>query len=229
MGSVAGVIAGTGHSPVVDPNLLMWLDASYYSGSGTAWNNILTGSSSFNTTLVGTPTYSTANSGYLTLNGSTQYASVTGSTTAINTCTMVMWIYSAAAQASYTGLLYNRVIAPNIMGMNYNALTGNLGWTWSDDVTTYNYNTGLAIPNTTWTMLAVSVGTASTTFYVNGSTNTQTYAAAANTFTAITIGQDNLGSRLFNGRIGVVMLYNRTLSVAELNQNYNAYRGRYSV
>ena len=70
---------GLGHSPsVVTSGLVLALDAGNtksYPGSGATWTDL---SGNGNTgTLQNSPTYSSANSGYFTLNGSTQYATGT--------------------------------------------------------------------------------------------------------------------------------------------------------
>jgi len=39
----------------------------------------------------------------------------------------------------------------------------------------------------------------------------------------------NWGVGRFNGRMGMFMLYNRVLTVIEMEQNYAAIRGRYTI
>jgi hypothetical protein len=219
---------GIAYNPkIVTNGLVLCLDAGNtksYPGSGTTWTNLA--SSSFNATTVNSPTFT---SNYFTLNGSTQYFTVSETPlTSVTTCTILMWIYSAASQANYTGLFYNRN-GSNVSGMDFFTTTNKLGWTWNGDVTTYNYDTGLVVSQGVWSMVAISVGSTSTTFWVNSNSNTQTYTTAAQTFDAINIGRDPLSGRLFNGRIGVTGLYNRALTAAEIQQNFNATRGRYGI
>lgn len=68
--------AGGGLQPV-NTNLLFWVDAglaSSYPGSGTTWTDITPGGSSYNMTLVNTPTYTSGNAGYFSFNGTDQHA-----------------------------------------------------------------------------------------------------------------------------------------------------------
>ena len=45
----------------------------------------------------------------------------------------------------------------------------------------------------------------------------------------ILIGGYGTGSNVFNGRISNASVYNRVLSATEIQQNYNALRGRYGI
>ena len=47
--------------------------------------------------------------------------------------------------------------------------------------------------------------------------------------TAIDIGQDNQGSRFFNGNIASCQIYNRALTSTEVYNNFVANRGRFGV
>lgn len=213
---------------IVRDGLVLNLDARYqasYPRTGTTWTD-LTGNA-FNATSINSPTFT---DNYFSLNGSTQYFTVSGTPlTSVTTCTIVMWIYSAASQQAWTGLFYNR--GSNISGFHFSGSTNKLGWTWNNAATTYNYDTGLTVSQNTWSMVALSVGATSTTFYLNLSTNTQTYTTAAQTFNSVMIGRDPEPSapRYFNGRIATVSLYNRALSTVEMTRNFNALRGRFRI
>lgn len=213
---------------IVGNGLVLNLDARYqasYPGSGNTWTD-LTGNA-FNATSLNSPTFTNP---YFTLNGSTQYFTVSGTPlTSATTCTIVMWIYSAASQQAWTGLFYNR--GSNVFGFNFYGSTNKLGWTWNGAATTYNYDTGLTVSQNAWSMVALAVGSTSTTFYLNLATNTQTYTTVGQTFNSVMIGRDPEPSapRYFNGRISKVLLYNRQLSSTEMTQNYNALSGRYSL
>lgn len=222
-------MAITYNTSIVRSGLVLHLDAANpksYPGSGTAWRDL--SGLTYNATLVNSPTFT---NNYFALDGSTsQYFTVTGTPlTSTTTCTILMWIYSAASQAAFTGLFFTRN-ASNIAGINFRNTTNRLGWTWNNDAATYGYDTGLVVPQNVWSMVALSVGPTSTTFWLNSSSITQTYTTAAQTFNTISIGRDSAqASRLFNGRIATSMLYNRALTALEIQQNFEATRGRYNV
>jgi hypothetical protein len=66
--------------------------------------------------------------------------------------------------------------------------------------------------------------------FVNGTTaqtvNTRGYVTGAS---QPYISFTSAGAGSFNGLFGFLMIYNRTLSLDEINQNYNALRGRYNL
>ena len=213
---------------VVSSGLVLSLDAGNtrsYPGSGTTWTDL--SGNGFNATSVGSPTFT---DNYFTLNGSSQYFTLAATPlTSVTTCTMLMWIFNAAAQTPSAGLFFSR--NTTVKGMNFQFTNPTrLGWHWNDAAATYNYDTGLTIPQGSWSMVAVSVGATSTTHWVNTSSNTQSFTTVAQTFDSVNIGRESASNgRYFNGRIGVVNLYNRALSAAEIRQNFNALRGRYGI
>lgn len=68
------------------------------------------------------------------------------------------------------------------------------------------------------------------TWYINGSNAGSSSSAAQGTWnSAIYIGSYNSDNYWMNGSIANVKIYNRTLSAAEIAQNFAAYRGRYGL
>jgi hypothetical protein len=66
-------------------------------------------------------------------------------------------------------------------------------------------------------------GVNTTTYYQNGTT-----PAGLITATSIKLGRD-VDNYCFNGQIPVTKIYNRTLSAAEVRQNYNKYKTRFNL
>ena len=66
--------------------------------------------------------------------------------------------------------------------------------------------------------------------FVNGNTNSRsnpgTYASGTST---PRISFTGAGAGSWNGLVGFFMIYNRTLSLSEISQNFNALRGRYGL
>jgi hypothetical protein len=82
-------------------------------------------------------------------------------------------------------------------------------------------------------MVAVSVTSTAATAYlcqssgITSAINTVSHTSAI--LNDIKIGQDDFGGRFFTGNIAMAQLYNRALSAAEIQQNFNAHRGRFGV
>jgi hypothetical protein len=82
-------------------------------------------------------------------------------------------------------------------------------------------------------MVAVSVtNTTATAYLCQSSGITSATNIVSHTSTVlddIRIGQDNLASRFFNGRIAVAQIYNIALSAEQVSQNFAADRSRFGV
>jgi len=217
-------------APVVDSSLKLWLDAGQtasYPGTGSTWTD-LSGNGA-TTTLVGSPTYTSTGGVYLTFNGSTQYGTVSQTTT-LTSATFITWIYSNANQASYAGLLFNRSTNVFGTGLGYFGTNG-IGFHWNNDSTSYSWNSGLSVTNNVWCMVSVTVSPTTTTAYLNTTASTPlSFTAVSQSLDALRVANDSLSSsRSFNGRIGQVMMYNRALTADEITTNFNALRNRYGI
>ena len=215
---------------IVLSNLQLWLDAGQtdsYSGSGTTWND-LSGNSRTGT-LTNGPTYSSADGGSIVFDGSNDFVQCTGSLT-VTAATFVTWIRRNGNQGQYDGILFSR--GTNTTGMNFQA-SNQLGYHWNDAGNTYNWQSGLTIPNATWCMIAVSVTSTAATAYLcqtSGTTTaTNTVNHSSSVLNDIKLAQDDAGGRFFNGNISTAMLYNRALTSEEITKNFNAFRGRYGI
>jgi hypothetical protein len=135
----------------------------------------------------------------------------------------------------------------------FNATNGNSGfngiiakqWAWalfvSDNVliaydwgTGLNRSTGITVGNSTWNYAAMTftetVGSPSNNaiVYLNGSAVLTTTVKHVNHNVSVQIGEAN-ASQYFTGNIAQVSVYNRVLSEAEIDQNFNALRGRFGI
>ena len=217
-------------NPVVTTGLQLYLDAgnaSSYPGSGTAWTDL--SGNSRDGTLTNGPTYSGTNGGSIVFDGSNDYVQCTGSLT-VTAATFVTWIRRNGNQGQYDGILFSR--GTNTTGMNFQA-SNQLGYHWNDAGNTYNWQSGLTIPDATWCMIAVSVTSTAATAYLcqTGGTTTATNTVnhASSLLNDIKIAQDDAGSRFFNGNIAIAQLYNIALSAGQVSTNFEADRGRFGV
>lgn len=221
--------------PVVDSSLKLWIDAGQpasYPGSGTTWTD-LSGNGK-NGTLVSGVTYNSNNGGSIALDGSTGYillGPIDGIGIATSSFTMGIWVYP-------TG------VAGNIVSMSSTNPSG--GWNeppiratgqqfqghiYSNAYLTYNYNLN------TWYYLTLvfNYAAGSQTFYVNGvsvGSTTGIVYSGSGVSNYLFLGQANPGvnnTGMFPGRISNFHIHNRALQTAEVQQNFNALRGRYGI
>ena len=215
---------------IVTSGSLLNLDSGFvgsYPTTASTWYD-LSGNAN-NGTLTNGPTFSSANSGSIVFDGVDDFVPCTGSFT-LTSATFVTWIRRNGDQGQYDGILFSR--GTNTTGMNFFS-SNQLGYHWNDTAATYNWASGLTIPNLTWCMIVVSVTSTSATAYLcqtSGiTTSTNTTSHASSVLNDIKIAQDDAGGRFFNGNIAISQLYNRALSTNEITQNFNALKGRFGL
>ena len=229
--SISGVkIIPESAASVVTTGLQLYLDAgnaSSYPGSGTAWTDL--SGNNRDGTLTNGPTYSGTNGGSIVFDGSNDYVQCSGSLT-VTAATFVAWIKRNGNQGQYDGILFSRGAVTT--GMNFQ-VSNQLGYHWNDAGNTYNWQSGLTIPDATWCMIAVSVTSTAATAYLcqTGGTTTATNTVnhSSGNLNDIKLAQDDAGNRFFNGNIAVAQLYNIALSAGEISQNFEADRARFGV
>lgn len=215
---------------VLTTGLQLYLDAgnaSSYPGTGTTWTDL--SGNSRNGTLTGGPTYSTANGGTIVFDGTDDFVQCSGSLT-VTAATFVAWIKRNGNQGQYDGIIFSR--GSNTTGMNLQ-VSNQIGYTWNDAGNTYNWQSGLTVPDSTWCMIAVSVTSTAATAYlcqtsgITKSTNTVSHGSSL--IDDIKIARDEYSTRYFNGDISITQLYNISLSESQISQNFEADRIRFGV
>ena len=91
---------------------------------------------------------------------------------------------------------------------------------------------GGSVLNGTWNYCVVTGDSSGLKAYVNGSlvaSNTTAFAPAAPASGNLYVGCYSPNVEVFNGIISVAGMYNRALSAQEIQQNFNALRGRYVI
>ena len=222
---------------IVTGNLVLYLDAANsksYPGSGTSWsdlNNLISSG-----TLTNGTTYSSSNNGYMSFDGVDDFVSFGDQKIVeVQNKSVCAWIYRSA-----DGIL-------SIIDKNFDSGDPNYGG-WGFWLHTNNkltlwvhrdkdlIDTGNAIPLNTWTHVAFSYSYSgkSVTFYINGAASSTltdaTLVEKVSNTTALCVGSARNGSLgFFNGRIGSVIVYGRTLSASEILHNYIATKARFGV
>ena len=199
-------------------------ESSSYSGIG---NTIFDLSGSGNTgALTNGPTFSAFNGGSLVLDGSNDYVLVNNAANILSKTeyTKIAYFYFTSFSTS------NNIISGGFSGQHAFWLFGsnrlyaghNGAWSQVTGATTLSLNT--------WYFGAVTYSsTTGWKLYLNGvedGSNGDTTTFTGNQ--EISIGSYSTGNN-FTGRIGSAFVYNRALSATEIQQNYNATKGRFGL
>lgn len=193
--------------------------AASYSG-GTSLINSVNTSQFF--TLQNGPVVS---SNYITYDGTNDQANINSFSGTFSEATFIVWLWRNGDQDSLDGIMVSR--GSSATGMIFPLGSGTLlGWMWNN--ADFGTNTGLVVPNQTWSLCVVSVNSATATISLNGAFYVSTSARSSTTLSGMTLAND-FGGRNFNGRIGQAIFLNRALTQTEITNYYNATRGRYGV
>jgi len=144
-----------------------------------------------------------------------------------NTVTIVGWINPSGIQAGWTGIAFCRG-GSTCAGLNFGpgSIPNELRYTWNNS--RWDESTGLTVPTSQWSFVALVVTPTNGTIYVgtNGILNSFTDVATEpnQAFDAsLLIGYDpSSGSRLFNGRLDEVAIYNHSLTSTQIQQLYTS-------
>jgi uncharacterized repeat protein (TIGR02543 family) len=223
-------------SPVLD-SLRLNLDAgdqASYGGSGNTWTDL--SGNSRNGTLISSPSFTSANGGILSFNGTSQY--VTAPSVRSEVFTVETWVrFNALSTSSYPCIVTNQYSADKI---NYSICF------WNNSTIRAGYHqagtgwvggqTGAFSPAiNTWYQLVYRVEKVGVNYI--GSLFQNGNLVAGQTTSTIAPNNDQLVDRIgvgwssglyINGSIPVVRIYNRALSTSEITQNYNALLPRFT-
>lgn len=186
-----------------------------------------------NGTFVNGPTYSSANGGSVSFDGTNDFILTDSPVTYGNNTTWEAWVYCTDNVSTYNMFMGrylpyfgfyagHRFIFSNIIGgSQYTIYTPtNLALnTWYHATFTTSYDG----TNTTMRTYVNGVETASGVFAgTQGNYSTNFMVGDGNNYY-------NTSWYPFQGRISNVKVYNRTLTMSEIQQNFNATRGRYGI
>ena len=216
-----------------DSSLILYLDAANpfsYPGSGDTWFDL----SKYrqNVPLFNSPTFNNLGLGSLQFNGSTQYGRLIlspGITT--SPFTISSWIYSLSTSIgaiSTVGAALNEIIE-NIMnngGSNF----------YYSDYNTININVPYSNNTNSWFNVVLYFDSSFLAkIYINGTLAGQQQGSSYSVVgtSLLTLGAYSTFAFSpfyhFNGYISNYSIYNRALSEQEIQQNYNALKGRFGL
>ncbi len=217
---------------IINDGLLYHWDANImasYPGSGTSWFSLT--SNSRTATLNNGPTYNNStNGGFITFDGSND--SATFSTFTLGNGNLP-WTVCAWVKTTTTadGLGQGSILSNSSGGPVYSALSINANrityWTYSNGW--FRIMGSSVVNNNRWNFLCwVQKSNYYMDLYVNGIMElSDGYSASGNNNPIDIMGASWAG--YFNGSIGSVMVYNTTLTLSQILQNYNSTRHRFGV
>jgi hypothetical protein len=237
-GATSNFVVGKVESSLISSGLVFNLDASNtasYAGSGTTWKDIIGNN---NGNLFGPTFSSTVNSlpnPSLYFNGNGQYVDFGASPANFPTgdISVSVWIYfSALSNVSWNIFMtkwFNGSGSDFHYSVKYNGTSykQNLYTTGNSDL----YGTTVISPNS-WYCLGFTIKNGGDLqFYVNGVPDGKyTTVSRTNGNSIFYLGDFRSGTGLcFNGYLSGANLYNRTLTSAEMLNNYNAVKGKFGL
>jgi len=224
---------------IVTDGLVMHLDAgnaASYPGSGTTWTD-LSGNGN-HATLTNGPTFDSANGGSIVFDGSNDYAKIASTSFTIGTSATTICSWCAADSAC---AFYNIALSVGFGQPGQMIYVGHVGGATVGPANTlggglygYNYGTDVDANNDWHYMCAVYDGGANApiSIYIDNVLKiTATVPLNASTnISHIGSGVDgDIANYFFIGKVGTAEVYNRALSAAEIESNYNAIKGRYGL
>ena len=224
----------------VTSSLVYYIDAgnvSSYSGTGSSINNIA-GTAPGASTTNGSPTFTSAGqSSYFTFNGSTQYiltANLIGQSLSSN-ITIECWVNTSTDNGVVVTEQGNLPVNTGWHDSQIEIVAGNL------EVATWEYTIGAGgtvvgpVTRNVWQQYTLPQNATTTTGYINGSTTASTAHVrtfgAAGLYYGIMLGDTtSLGDGSYlAGNWSILKVYNRALTQAEVQQNYDSIKGRYGL
>jgi hypothetical protein len=231
-------------STYVTGGLKFYVDAGVsgsYPGTGNLWYDLST--SAITASLVGSPTYSSTSGSYIGFNGSGQYATLASAPLQFFDATYSyfvvvvpeanatsMILYQGAESTNNRGAMIqcDSSITPPVGGFGFNGYNNDsiVGCGGAAPITLGNWqsmaftlDTGSAIPFYLYRNGTISASGSAT----NGATNLQLEDNEAR------IGANGNNGENFTGKIAVCMMYDKTLTTAEIQQNHNYFASRYGL
>ncbi len=229
---------------IVESGLVLSLDAGNtksYSGIGITVYNLVSSTIYPSVNLFGDTSYGSISNGVVNISGASNNTSSgvflrgLGSlgSTINDDFTTIGWLYRTSSGTdevmSYRESSYRCTFAVSDSAMVFNQ---------RETVSPYTNNvTSVSVTNNlnTWYCYALSKSGNSWSFYHNGSlvgtnTFTMTQTIVGNAFhIGLAYSDDDYISNGMNGSVGPIMHYTRALTASEVQQNFNATRGRFNI
>ena len=238
--------ANFNYEGIVTNGLVFNSDAGYvgsYPAVGTTWYDISGGGISG--TLTNGPVFNSANSGSIKFDGVDDYVTFGNQNLSIDLTSksFCAWVNLSASLANPSVVMDkqfdNTPPANNYGGWGFWIGSNRKLWWWSMPNQDILDTGATTIGTNVWTHIAITynISTKTASFYINGALNSSisnsNIVDQSSGTQPLAIGVARLGqvnqSGYLNGAIGNVLVYNRVLTLAEIQQNYNSQRSRFGV
>ena len=229
------LVGVTVYDGVVYNGLQLYLDANNttsYPGTGTTWFDLSGQGNDVAMQNSGSISYTSSGGGYFTLasNGYFNRASTTGVPTGTSAYTMSVWVQWPTGTWPVSGGMIGigSSITTNLTNQFRTVNTNGLVNYWyGNDLNA----TSTLSPASQWFNAVAQWDGTTRKIWVNGTQIASAGATGLNVASSLLqVGATNIGgSEPLSGRIGQALVYNRALSVTEIQQNYDAVRSRYGV
>lgn len=234
-------------APVVNGNLILWLDAGQtnsYPGTGSTWTDLST--NSLNGTLVNTPTFDSQ--GWIVFDRTQSERVDFGDSASVDFTgtapyTLEAWVYplSNYPTQTYAGI-FNHESNPGGGRDGWNMwLRGNAAQNTtmtfaterfalgSQNAPSFNLDESVVVNN--WHHIVTTYDGTAIRMYRNGNLAvgpSNSSLSITNTTVNLNIASRGTGS-YFDGRVSIARIYDRALTADEVSQNFNANRRRYGI
>lgn len=228
---------------IVTSGLSLWTDAAQlrsYPGTGTSIVDISGNTNPM--TLTNGPTFNSGNGGYFTLDGTNDYIITTTATlnlgaNASNNVTMGVWVYPTTINDNHIlGRIYDPAAPTNDCGYNIQS-NGAIGY-YVGGYNVFGNTSANAVAVNNWYYIVFAYDRLTVPrprLYVNGTRytgmNEGNFFTGIPNNTACNAAISNVRgfNNYFVGRTAIFHVYNRTLTDAEVLQNYNATKVRFGL
>ena len=228
------------NSKIVTDGLVLCLDTGNlkcYPGIGT--NTFDLSLTKLNGVLTNGASYSSSEGGKIVFDGTNDYINFGNSYTNLDLSNKSFQAWIKKLGSSQKGIIDKEFDTggENYGGWGFWTQSNNKLWWWSQGFKDLKDDGPLSITLGSWTNVAVTydITTKTASFYINGILNSQktdvTIVDKSSGSANLVIGalRSGLTNFYFDGDISIVSAYNRVLSSQEIQQNFNATKGRYGL
>jgi hypothetical protein len=170
--------------------------------------------------------YSASNLGSLSFDGVDDYTPIgtSGFPFGSSAGTLSCWVRTNTIAAGFRWIVsYGTATVNQSRFLGINGTTYYFGG-YGDDIT------ASGVPVNTWINMVGVYNGANASMYINGVLVSGPTAKSWNTVANnAQVGRQTNGSEYWNGNISQVSIYNRALTTSEIQQNYNALKGRFGL
>ena len=220
---------GLAHSPrIVTDGLVLALDAGNtksYPGSGTSWSDISGNGNNGTFTSMDGNNYSSANGGSLVFDGSNDYVTTGDMFDPNSNFTFSSWVNLDAFGPHRT------IISKQNQGGSIQIRihgTDNDVEIIDNNVVNVGAFSNFTLSLSTWYNIVVTRSSNTYSLYVDGVYKSDFTSANVYDYAAQTIGKNfNIATEYWDGKISIIHCYDRALTASEVQQNYNALKGRF--